>query len=246
MRSKSILRHLTPCLALLAPALLPAIAAADGTCQAASGKTRPQVVELYTSEGCSSCPPADRWLSTLAGRDDVLAEAFHVDYWDYIGWKDRFASPAYTERQQQLRAVSGARFVYTPQIVVDGVDRAEPSRGRLPAKVEATLTREGSNYAAVVTPLAQAPSRLAAYWTLTESGHGSEVKAGENAGSRLRHDFVVREYRPVAGWAAQAGSAQRLAFTPADAGDPAHPRQVNLVVIDAANGRPVQAVRLGC
>ena len=82
------------------------------------------VVELYTSEGCSSCPPADQWLEALVETEsddiDVLALAFHVDYWDYIGWKDRFASPKYTSRQRQLGANNKQRTIYTPEFFVGG------------------------------------------------------------------------------------------------------------------------------
>ena len=91
------------------------------------------MVELYTSEGCNSCPPADRWLSTLKADPAVVALAFHVDYWDRLGWKDRFASAAFTARQAAQQATNGARFSYTPQVVVDGRDRNDWSprrRGR--------------------------------------------------------------------------------------------------------------------
>ena len=74
------------------------------------------MVELYTSEGCSSCPPADRWLSALKDGPPVVALAFHVDYWDRLGWKDRNASPAYTRRQAAQQRFNGARFSYTPQV----------------------------------------------------------------------------------------------------------------------------------
>ena len=96
--------------------------------------------------------------------------------------------------------------------------------------------------AAEVLAGAGAPARLAAWWAVTEHGHVSAVRAGENDGATLRHDFVVREYRPVAAWA----GATTLQFTPGVPADPAHPRQVSLVVVDAASGKPLQALRLGC
>jgi hypothetical protein len=107
---------------LLFALAMPAPATAQ-TCPAAtvqSGATVPRLVELYTSEGCSSCPPADRWLSGLKRQPGVIAVAFHVDYWNGLGWPDRFSSPAFTERQKQGVGSNGSRYAYTPQIVVNG------------------------------------------------------------------------------------------------------------------------------
>ena len=111
-------------------AALSLAAAAGPVCKAGSGATAPVVVELYTSEGCSSCPPADRWLSTLKGRPDVLALAFHVDYWDRLGWPDRFATAEGTARQWALARRDGSPQVYTPQVRVNGRDART---GTLPA-----------------------------------------------------------------------------------------------------------------
>ena len=254
-----VLRALPRPLAVLASALVTALAgatvalAADATaCTARSGPTVAPVVELYTSEGCSSCPPADRWLSRIAPDAEAVALAFHVDYWDRLGWKDRFASAAHTLRQGQQQATNGARFSYTPQVVVDGADRKDWPVVRLPLKtaalsqVQVTLAREGDRFVARVEPVAGGPGRLAAYWAVTEANHVTSVRAGENDGVTLRHDFVVREYRPVAAWEALAGAPFSLSFTPASAADPLHARQVNLVVLNAHTGRPVQAVKLGC
>ena len=88
-----------------------------------AGGGRKVVVELFTSQGCSSCPPADAYLAELAKRDDVIALSFHVDYWNYIGWKDPFSSPEAAARQRAYGRALQKRYVYTPQIVVDG--RAE-------------------------------------------------------------------------------------------------------------------------
>jgi hypothetical protein len=234
--------------------------AADASCQARSGSQVTPVVELYTSEGCNSCPPADRWLSRLKAESSTVALAFHVDYWDRLGWKDRFASPAHTQRQGLQQASNGARFSYTPQVVVDGADRKDWSRLDAPparpsaaaATVALTLVREGERFSATVQPIVQVqkpgatPTRLAAYWAVTEQNHDTAVQAGENQGVTLRHDFVVREYKPVAAWLVDAALPTTLSFRPSVAADPAHPRQINLVVVDAATGRPVQALKLGC
>ena len=230
-------------------------AQAAASCSARSGASITPVVELYTSEGCNSCPPADRWLSGLQAEPGVVALAFHVDYWDRLGWKDRFASPAFTQRQARQQVSSGARFSYTPQVLLDGADRPDwprlgatlAVRGVAPeAKVEVTLRREGNHFSASVSALNGAPARLTAYWAVTEQGHVSSVKAGENEGVTLRHDHVVREYLPVAAWAAKPDAGTTLTFEPATPADPAHAREVNLVVVNADTGRPVQALRLGC
>ena len=227
-------------------------AADGGSCTAHSGTTTPAVVELYTSEGCSSCPPADRWLSTLTAQRDVIALAFHVDYWDNLGWKDPFGSPAFTARQSQQQAVNGSRYSYTPQVTINGVDTRHWSTLRAPitvpsvvSPVQVHLSRDGDQYTAVVQAVAGARARVGAYWAVTENALVSEVKRGENGGSTLAHDFVVRDYRPVAPWATADGT-KTLSFSPPSAPDGSQPRQVNLVVFDADSGRPVQAVKLGC
>ena len=96
------------------------------------------VVELFTSQGCSSCPPADRILGELAERDDVIALALHVDYWDYLGWKDEFASPQYTKRQRAYARAAGERTIYTPQMVIGGQDHVIGSR---PMKVSQAIQK---------------------------------------------------------------------------------------------------------
>jgi hypothetical protein len=213
------------------------------TCSATSGSTPPQVVELYTSEGCSSCPPADRWLSTLKGQPGVLALAFHVNYWDRLGWPDRFASPEATARQYQLAQAAGSRNVYTPQVIVNGRDwRDWP---RLPAAVTGvaprlTLSRDGNQVVAQVE--GGGSGQWAGYWAVLEDQHVSQVRAGENAGETLRHDHVVRLYKPVPAWNAAQAHRSEIGIT---RGEPAFPRRVAFVVTDARQ-RPVQALALAC
>jgi hypothetical protein len=239
--------------ALQLAAAVPAFA--QGSCTLKSGPTVTPVIELYTSEGCSSCPPADRWLSNLKVDSSVVALAFHVDYWDRLGWKDRFSSAAFTQRQSEQQRSSGARFSYTPQVIADGADRPDwprigpalASATRPASTVDVQLTQEGSHYIASVTPSSGMPAHLSAYWAVTEQRYVSNVKSGENEGATLTHDFVVRQYQPVAPWATKAGGAPiSLQFDAAGVADPAHPRAVNLVVVNADTGRPVQAVKLGC
>lgn len=241
-------RPITRLLAILTTAAtLPALATAADTCSVRSAGAAPLVVELYTSEGCNSCPPADRWLSTLKGRADVVSLAFHVDYWDRLGWKDRFASPAWTQRQQEVVPRSGARFSYTPQVLVNGRDYRQwpslPAASRTAgAAVELQIERDGAGYVARV---AGAGAReLSGYWAVTEDGHRTQVKSGENAGVALEHDAVVRELQPVA----RIGEAP-LRFTPRTAPDAVSgplPRKLHFVVTDARSGEPLQAAKLPC
>ena len=228
--------------------LLPLVTlAADPACEVVSGERLTPVIELYTSEGCSSCPPADQWLSTLKGKP-VVAQAFHVGYWDYIGWKDRFATAANTARQRQIAQANGLSGIYTPQLVRNGKDwrndrnavgSAELARARIALRRD-DRAQSANEFEARVTPDSGGTS-WQAYWTVTEHGHSSRVKAGENAGEYLQHDFVVRQYVPVGRYE----GAQMLRFS-AIAADPAHPRQVNLVVTDAKTGKPLQSVSLQC
>jgi len=171
-----------------------------------------------------------------------------------LGWRDRFANPAFTQRQAQQQSTSGARFSYTPQVIVDGVDRPDwprlandlASRNRPAAPVAVRLVRDGSRVTATVTPSNGAPARLAAYWAVTEQGHVSVVKAGENNGATLIHDDVVRDYRTVVAWPTKADAPPvTLQFDLAGVADSAHPRTVTLVIVNAGSGRPVQAVKLG-
>jgi hypothetical protein len=230
---------------------VPLLAGAQTTCSARSGERIVPVVELYTSEGCSSCPPADRWLSTLKRDPGVVALAFHVNYWDRLGWRDRFSSPAFTQRQAEQQAVNGSRYAYTPQVVLQGRDRrdwpglATPLAVDGRAPVDLSLSGDGRSFNASVQPRAGAPKRLAAYWAITEDGHRSSVTAGENAGEKLAHDYVVREVQAVAAWESGSSSVP-LQFTPVLPGTPGHPRAISLVVTDAASGRPLQALRLPC
>ena len=221
------------------------------TCQATSRATPPTVLELYTSEGCSSCPPADRWLSSLKGRSDVLALAFHVTYWDRLGWPDRFALPEGTARQHQLAQLAGSRQVYTPQVVANGKDWPQWRQARWashaetrPAAVSVALWRDGLQVTAEVGAAPGHPAaNLSGYWAVLEDQHESKVRAGENAGETLRHDHVVRLYQPLPSWPAAAGARKQITVS---AGVPQHPRRVVFVVTDAATQRPVQAVALTC
>ena len=234
---------LPPLVFVLTALPLAALASAP-VCEARSGPQRTPVIELYTSEGCSSCPPADQWFSTLKGQP-VVAQAFHVGYWDYIGWKDRFAQTAFTARQRDIAAQNHLSSIYTPQLVRNGRDWRgfqqvlEPSA---PARAHISLQRVGQTdgFEARVEPL-DASVTWTAYWTVTEDGHNSRVKAGENSGAFLQHDFVVRQYTPLGRYQ----GPQLLQFF-ARAAEAEHPRHVNLVVSDNQTGEPLQALSLSC
>lgn len=250
MPSIAAAAFITASIAASIAALSPAAALAQN-CERHAAAQPPALVELYTSEGCSSCPPADRWLSTLKGRSDVIALAFHVNYWDRLGWPDRFATPATTERQHLLAQRSGSSQVYTPQVLLNGRDWRQWSGAapaRLPSStVSLTLRRDGSTVSASIGPAA---SRLAGYWAVLEDGHSSRVRAGENAGETLKHDHVVTLYRPVEAWSAREGARELSLALPAasaiaGAGNTA-PRRVVFVVTDAASQRPLQALALAC
>jgi hypothetical protein len=220
--------------------------AASPACMASTGATAPTLVELYTSEGCSSCPPADRWVSSFRGRRDVLTLAFHVNYWDKLGWVDRFATAEATTRQYELAHWMGSSHVYTPQVVVNGRDAStgEPlPNASVESRVNVTLQREGDLVTAQVAASKTVPAGLDGYWAVVEDGHQSKVRAGENAGEILKHDSVVRLYQPVAAWASAAGNRAQLSIS---RGVENTPRRVVFVVTDAVTHRPLQAVALGC
>lgn len=247
------MKILAALLGSIAPGMLTAALAAPpppASCVARSSDSAATLVELYTSEGCSSCPPADRWLSTQSARPGVVAVAWHVDYWDRLGWRDRFANAEATRRQTAQLEVNGARFAYTPQVVVDGRDTprwpgTEPSAAKRAATVSVSLQREGAQVLARIEPGPGAPPRLAAWWALLEDGHTSVVRAGENDGATLHHDAVARVRADVPAWTA-GPQPRSLAWTPPACDAKATACRVALVVLDAASGRPVQAVATRC
>lgn len=211
-----------------------------------SPQSAPVIIELFTSEGCSSCPPADKWLATLKGRSDVIALSFHVDYWDYLGWPDPFASKANTDRQRRYAAIAKSRNIYTPQIVANGRDWREwpklPSPTTSEAPVSITLTRcAGSSQVTVeVTATKSAPPDASydGYWALLEDGHKVRVPKGENAGRVLSHDHVVRLYAPLSKWRSTEILRAQLSVPPAESGSP---QRLAFVVSNADTMVPLQA-----
>lgn len=186
----------------LVMSLLPTISAASASeCVVRSAALRAHLVELYTSEGCSSCPPAEAWLGTLRAGETLVPLAFHVDYWDSLGWPDPYAAPRHTARQRELAARSRSPVVYTPEVALDGREwRGWRSRIlpdiEQPAAVELEMHLElGARLRVRLTTHADRPDPgWRAYLALTESGIARTIRAGENAGRQLRHDHVVREF----------------------------------------------------
>jgi len=170
------------------------------------------VVELYTSQGCSSCPPADALLIELVERPDVLALALHVDYWDYLGWKDIFGNPAFTIRQQGYARVAGSRTIYTPQFVVGGenlivgakgMELANTIRNRLDdlAPISIGLSRSGNMLEISVDAVPAADQQdmmvqLVRY--LPEQSVG--IRRGENAGRLISYVNIVTEWQELGRW----------------------------------------------
>lgn len=200
---------------VVALSVAPVLAA--NSCSARSPAYRVALLELYTSEGCSSCPPADQYVSGLRASgvtpEQAVLLALHVDYWNDIGWKDPFSHAAYSARQRWLTGLAGSRTVYTPELFVagqelrGGVDRWT---GGVPAAVkrinaqaaQADIRITLGQASAAGVPLevnASAARGGTLFVALVESGLASKVTAGENSGRLLRHDHVVRAWlAPVA------------------------------------------------
>jgi hypothetical protein len=208
------LRHSCACALLVAATGVAlesaAQTASSAACEFQSGPTRARLLELYTSEGCDSCPPADRWLSKLPSQvagGMVVPLAFHVDYWDALGWKDAYAQAAFSKRQSEAASRAASRVVYTPQFMLDGRDmrpwgdaslnaaikRSESARAG--ADLRVNLKREAQGFrVSAEAQLTSRPPGAALYLALTQNNISTAVKAGENRGVTLKHDHVVRQW----------------------------------------------------
>jgi len=177
----------------------------------AQTKPSPVVVELYTSQGCSSCPPADKILAGLAKRDDVIALALHVDYWDYLGWKDSFASSTFSKRQRAYAAADGKHAVYTPQMIVQGrsyaignqmaeVKRSIAMHENDAPVVNLSLKREGDQLVISVSCVGDKVGRAVVQIVRYMPKKVVQITAGENAGRRLEYSNIVTQWSPVVKW----------------------------------------------
>ena len=196
-------------------------------CERSSPSHTVAMIELYTSEGCNSCPPADRWLSTLSSRfgpERLIPLSLHVDYWDYIGWRDPFAQAQFSERQRRLARIAGSGTIYTPEVFVgmrelrawrDGAafERRLQEINSKPAGADIRLsmrTADGRSLNAEVRfalpPAAKARAELQGVLVLYEDKLVSDVRRGENRGVTLAHDHVVRYWSAPFPLSAEAGA----------------------------------------
>ena len=172
------------------------------------------VVELYTSQGCSSCPPADEFVAMLASDPRILPLALHVDYWDYIGWADKFAHPKFTDRQRAYAKAVGSRTIYTPQLIIGGQDRIEgfapdETAARLRdhmakgSHVRLTVTREGDRLVirAEADPPLTEPVRVQLVRYKPEET--VTIERGENAGKTVTYTNIVTSWEGLGDWAGQ-------------------------------------------
>jgi len=184
-------------------------------CKAKSGNNRVSLIELYTSEGCSSCPPADEWLSRLSEdssvNNKIVPLSLHVDYWNYIGWRDPYSGPQYTQRQREIARRNNLNTMYTPQVVLNGQDFRTWHRQNItktldelndrPALADLELSWQSDNASQTVnavvtanlTKAAGSPGNEVLFLAVYENDIQSRVNAGENDGRVLKHDHVVRE-----------------------------------------------------
>ncbi|CAB3784306.1 hypothetical protein LMG28614_01920 [Paraburkholderia ultramafica] len=246
------------------------IASAAGTlCNARSPAHRVALVELYSSEGCNSCPPADNWLSQWkdsGATQSIVPLALHVDYWNGLGWTDRFSQHRFTERQQTLTDLAGGHTIYTPEIFVAGRElRSWSQRDSFQSRIGKVVAEPAqANVALQLTPHAQgsfnvdaqftskaAPGAgaLNAYLAVYENSLSSHVGAGENSGATLHHERVVRQWIgpvPLVAGSAQIRSDIRVddANPDANAAAPADRFGVVAFVENAATGDVLQVAEL--
>jgi hypothetical protein len=175
------------------------------------------VVELFTSQGCAQCPPADALLTSLAERDDVVALAYHVDYWDYIGWEDTFADPAFSDRQRGYAKSWGSTSVFTPQMVVNGAEGVVGSRRDevhdAIASAQLPLNLGLSLYGDMLKVTIPADSGLtnANVWLVRYLDRADvEIDSGENAGKSMVYTQVVTDRQMLGMWEADTGAQIKL------------------------------------
>lgn len=253
-----MLRVLFSCFLLLLYLATSAHAQSGFDSEAATNAQRPvrAVIELFTSQGCSSCPPADKLLKEYDGKKDVMALSLPIDYWDYIGWKDTLASPKHTQRQRRYVDTLRNGPVYTPQAVINGRVEALGSSER---QIENAIIDAETDFAkkrisvhswyndtTVIIRLGMAPAQqdanTATIWLLQIQKRADvDIKAGENRGKTLTYTNVVREITPVGSWNGKAMTIRlpRQAIMHPNANDAA------ILVQEGTHGPIVGAAWLG-
>jgi len=223
---------------------------ADESMSFRSSTTQVRLIELFTSEGCSSCPPAEKWLSQLKASPDlwtqVVPVAYHVDYWDHLGWRDRFAKKEFTDRQRRYASRWGIDSIYTPGFVLDGREwrdgpnaRALQGSGGPVGVLEVTISGDGSASAKFSRATNGAANAYALEVAWLGTDLDSDVKRGENSGRQLRHDFVVLQL----GSGEFVKNGENLTATiPASGGlGPDKPTAIAAWVVSKKDGQPIQA-----
>ena len=206
-------------------------------------QNHPVVVELYTSQGCSSCPAADALLHELADRDDVIALALHVDYWDYIGWKDTFADPAHAERQRAYAAAAQRRSIYTPEMVINGqtdivgakamaLAKAISEHAQQIPRVGLDVMRDGENLNIAARVLTTIDGPMIVQMLRYSPHEVTQIKRGENAGKTIEYTNIVEDWQVLGTW---DGVKPLSIKAPAPGDKPA------VVIIQADNTGPIMA-----
>lgn len=215
---------------LILIAVFAATAVSQGAAREEEATKRPVLVELFTSQGCSSCPPADRLLQDLGRQPDIIAISWPINYWDYLGWADTFAEPQFTERQKAYQQTLNRHYVYTPQMVIDGrqdivgskeaeVRTALKSARAAKVDVPVSLRREGGQLIVALGDAADgaadtATAAPATVWLVHLRRHAAvTVEKGENAGRRLEYAHVARAIRKIGEW---QGAAQTITIPETD------------------------------
>ena len=195
----------------LALMMSPALAQADHN---------PVVLELFTSQGCAACPPADALLSELSKRDDVIALSLHVDYWDYIGWKDQFANPDYTNRQRGYAQAANKRTVYTPQMVIGGVDHVVGTHPRevsaavakhaaIDSGIDVAVSRDGDRLTIDLTSEDELSTPMFVHVVRYNESATVDIRRGENAGRTLDYANIVTDLTTIGKWTNRTSRTMR-------------------------------------
>ncbi|MGC1496477.1 MAG: DUF1223 domain-containing protein [Sulfitobacter sp.] len=224
-------------------AVLALAAASLSFATSVAAQNNPVVVELYTSQGCSSCPPADAILHEIADREDVIALALHVDYWDYIGWKDPFGDPAHAKRQRAYAAAGQRRSIYTPEMIVNGqtdivgakamaLSEAITEHAKETPKVKLALTREGDTLNITAEKLGTVKGEMTVHLLRYTPRQVTEIKRGENAGKTIEYANVVEDWQALGTW----DGTTPLNFQAMTAGS-----KPAVVIIQGANAGPILA-----